>query len=100
MAHSDARGRMEIQDQKDTFHGFLMATVWTCGLIAQGVILLTLGFAIGAGWWAGLSAFVAVGVAVGLAFRLSGVYWATQVAMWVLLGLGGMIVPALSGLMS
>ncbi|MGE0740449.1 MAG: aa3-type cytochrome c oxidase subunit IV [Hyphomonadaceae bacterium] len=100
MAQSGAHGNMEIQDQKDTFHGFLMATIWGCGLIAQLVALLTLGMAIGAGWFAGLAAFVVIGIAVGLAFRLSGIYWATQVTLWVLLGLGGLIVPALSGMMS
>jgi hypothetical protein len=99
MAQSGAHGHMDIQDQKETFHGFLMATVWTCGHIAQLVALLTLAFAIGAGWWAGLAAFVVIGIAIGLVFKLSGVYWAAQVAQWVLLGLGGMIVPALSGMM-
>jgi hypothetical protein len=99
MAQGSAQGGMDIQDQKETFHGFLMATVWACGLIAQVVMLLTLAFAIGLGWWSGLAAFVAIGVAVGLVFRLSGVYWAVQVALWVLLGFGGLIVPALSGLM-
>lgn len=98
-SHSEARGHMDIQDQKETFHGFLTATVWTCGLIAQAVALLTLGFAIGAGWWSGFAAFVLIGVALGFAFRLSGIYWATQVALIILLGLGGLIVPALSGLM-
>lgn len=99
MAQSDARGHMDIQDQKDTFHGFLMATVWTSGLIAQGVMLATLAFAIGLGWWPGFVAFVVIGIAVGSAFKLSGVYWATQVALWVLLAIGGLIVPALSGMM-
>jgi hypothetical protein len=61
------------------------------------VALLKLGFAIGAGWWAGYVVFALIGVAVGMAFRLSGVYWAIQVALWLLLGLGGLIVPALSG---
>jgi hypothetical protein len=99
MAQSETRGHMDIQDQKETFHGFLMASVWTSGLIAQAVALLTLGFAIGLGWWAGLTVVVLLGVALGLAFRLSGVYWAVQIALWVILGLGGMIVPALSGMM-
>lgn len=97
MAQSGAHGNMDIQDQKATFHGFLMASVWTSGLIIQAVGLLTLAFAIGAGWWPGLAVFVAVGVALGLAFRLSGVYWAVQVALWVLLALGGLIVSALAG---
>ena len=100
MAHAGASGSMEIQDQRGTFHGFLVATVWTCTLIAQSVALLTLAFAIGNGWWAGLGVFVVIGILAGLVFRLGGAYWATQIAFWVLLGLGGAIVPALSGLMS
>lgn len=99
MAQTDARGGMNIQDQRETFDGFLTATVWTCVLIAQAVALLTLAFAIGAGWWAGMAAFVALAVAAGLVFKMSGVYWAVQIAMIVLLGLGGLIVPALAGLM-
>ncbi len=99
MAQASAHGNMEIGDQKGTFHGFLVATVWMCGHIAQLVALLTLAFAIGAGWWAGFAVYVVIGIVVGLVFRLSGVYWAAQVAQWVLLGLGGMIVPALAGLM-
>ena len=99
MAQSGARGHMEIQDQKDTFHGFLMATVWTSGLIAQSVMLMTLAFAIGLGWWPGFVAFVLIGIVIGSVFKLSGVYWATQVALWVLLAVGGLIVPALSGMM-
>jgi hypothetical protein len=98
MAQIGAHGNMDIQGQKSTFHGFLTATVWTCGHIAQVVALLTLAFAIGAGWWPGLVVFVLVGIAVGLTFRLSGVYWALQVAFWILLALGGLIVPALSGM--
>lgn len=97
MAQSGAHGNMDIQDQKSTFHGFMMATVWTCTLIAQMVGLLTLAFAIGAGWWAGFVVFVLIGVAAGLSFRLSGVFWAVQVALWVLLALGGLIIPALTG---
>ena len=99
MAQGGAHGDMDIRDQKETFHGFLSASVWTSGLIAQAVMLLTLSFAIGMGWWPGFFAFVAIGVAVGLIFKLPSVYWAVQVALWALLGLGGMIVPALAGVM-
>lgn len=97
MAHA-AQGNMDIQDQKETFHGFLMAVVWTCALIAQAVALLTLAFAIGAGWWPGLSALILIGLAIGLAFKMSSAYWAVQAATWVLLAIGGLIVPALSGM--
>lgn len=94
-----AHGNMDITDQKETFHAFLMASIWGSGLVIQSVALLTLAFAIGAGWWPGLVALVVIGIALGLAFRLSGVYWAVQIVIWVLLGIGGLIVPALSGVM-
>lgn len=100
MAQSEARGQMDIQDQKETFHAFLMGSVWTSGLVIQAVALLTLAFAIGLGWWAGLAAVVVIGVALGMAFNLSGVYWAVQIALWVILALGGMILPALNSMMS
>lgn len=100
MAQTGAHhGDMDIQDQKATFHGFLTGTVWTCGQIAMGIALATLAFAIGAGWWAGLFAFVAIGVALGLLFKMSSVWWATLIAETVLLGFGGLVVPALSGMM-
>jgi len=96
----DQHGTMDIRDQKETFHGFLIATVWTCGLLAQMVALLTLGFAIGAGFWAGFAVYVMIGIGVGMLFRLSGVYWAVQILTWVLLGVGGLIVPAIAGMAS
>lgn len=100
MAQTDgARGHMEIQDQKDTFQGFLATSVWGGTLVVQAIALLTLAFAIGTGWWAGWIAFVVIGIVAGFLFRLSSVYWAAQVAMWVLLGLGGLIVPALTSVM-
>ncbi len=97
MAQSGAHGNMDISDQKATFHGFLMASIWGGGLVVQAIALLTLAFAIGAGWWAGFVAFVLIGVAIGFSFRLSGVYWAVQVALWVVMVLGGLIIPALTG---
>lgn len=93
MAQSGAQGGMDIQDQRETFHGFLMASLWVGSLLAQWVALLTLSFAIGDGWWMGWLALVVIGVGVGIGFRMSGAYWAVQVAMWVLLGIGGLIVP-------
>jgi type IV secretory pathway VirB6-like protein len=98
-ASTQSTGGMDVQDQRSTFHGFLTTTVWTCTLIAQSVALATLAFAIGMGWWSGFMALVVIGAVAGLLFRMSGVYWAVQVAMWVLLTIGGLIVPALAGLM-
>jgi len=98
MAQASAQDTAELAAHQETFSGFLTATVWVCTHIAQAVMLLTLAFAIGAGWFAGLLAYVAIGVAAGLAFRMSGVYWAAQIAQWVLLGIGGVIVPLLASI--
>lgn len=100
MAQSgQSHGHMDIQGQRDTYSGFLSASLWCGGLVIQGIALLTLAFAIGSGWWAGLAAFVVIGAALGLLFRMSGVYWAVQIALWIVLAIGGVVVPALAGLM-
>jgi hypothetical protein len=93
MAQASAQGGMDIADQRETFHGFLTGALWVGSHIAQWVMLLVLAFAIGDGWWMGWLAFVVIGIGVGIGFRMSGAYWAAQVAQWVLLGIGGLIVP-------
>ncbi len=98
MAQSGARGHMDVQDQRETFAGFLHATLWTCALLAQGIALSTVAFAMGYGWWSGMLAFVGVGIAVALLFRMPGVFWAVQIALWVVLAIGGTIVGAVSGM--
>lgn len=101
MAQSSApTGQMEIQDQRDTFHGFLVGTLWTCALIAQVVALGTVAFAMGYGWWSGMLAFVAIGVAVALLFRMSGAFWAVQIGLWVLMAIGGAIATGVAGMTS
>jgi hypothetical protein len=100
MAQGGARGHMDIQDQRNTFHGFIATSLWGGIALAQLVALLVLAFATGNGWWAGLSTLVAIGVAAGLFFRMSVTYWAIQIVLWVLLAIGGMVVPALAGMMA
>jgi hypothetical protein len=99
-AHGDHhdRGHMEITDQKETFHGFLVATVWGCALVAMSVALFTLAFAMNLGWFAGLGAYLAIGVATGVLFKQGGAWWAMLIASTVLLGIGGAVVSLFSGL--
>ena len=99
MAQTGAHhGDMDIRDQKDTFHGFLVASLWMCIHLAQMIAFLTLAFAIGAGFWAGFAAYLVIGIAAGVLFRMSGVFWAVQIVTYILLGLGGIIVPAIAGM--
>lgn len=98
-ATHDANGGMDITDQRQTFRGFLVASLWGGTLIVQTVALLTVGFAIGMGWWGGVIAFVVIGAVVGLLFKMSSTWWAMQVAFFVLMAIGGVVIPALAGLM-
>jgi hypothetical protein len=93
-----SQGGMDIADQKATFSGFLATSLWGSTLIAQTVALSTLAFAINDGWWAGLAAWVAIGVAVGLFFRMSGAWWATLIASTIILGVGGVVVTGVAAL--
>lgn len=99
MAQPSAQGHMDIQDQRETFHGFLVTSLWGGALIAQGIALATVAFAMGYGWWSGMLAFVLIGVAVALLFRMSGAFWAVQIGLWVLMAIGGAIVGGVAGMM-
>lgn len=98
MAQTTTQGGMNIDDQQETFHGFLVASLWIGSLVAQWVALLVLAFAINDGWWAGWMAFVVIGIGIGIGFQMKGAYWAVQVAQWVLLGIGGLIVPGIASM--
>lgn len=88
---SAARGDMDIQDQKDTFRHFVALSLWGTLLVIMAVALLTVAFAMGLGWFAGLSAYVAIGVGAGLAIRMSGAWWVTVIGSAILLAGGGLI---------
>jgi len=99
-AHGDHydRGHMEIADQKETFDGFMVATIWGCALIAMSVALFVIAFAMNLGWFAGMGAYVVIGAGSGLLFKQGGAWWATLIASTVLLVLGGALVSLFTGL--
>jgi len=92
-------GEMPIPDQKATFHGFLVATIWGGALIAMWVALLTFAFAMQLGWWAGMAGYVVIGALAGVIFKMPGVWWALLIATTIILGLGGIVVPLIAGMM-
>lgn len=100
MAHAvdqaahDAGGSMDITEQVNTFQGFLKAALWMCTFVAMSVSLLVVAFAIGAGWFAGLGAFAAVGIGAGLFLRMPTAFWIAIGAITAALAVGGAIVLA------
>lgn len=94
-AHTGSDGRMDLSEHRATFSMFIKATEWGTILIVAGVALLTVAFAMGLGWFAGLLAFAAVTIGAGLLMRMSVAWWATIAATLVLLGIGGAVVGLL-----
>ncbi|GIK50896.1 MAG: hypothetical protein KJZ75_16980 [Hyphomonadaceae bacterium] len=78
----------------ETFRRFLAGVLLVTTQFLQAVALLTVAFAIGAGWWAGLALFILIGAAVGLAFRRSAIFWSLEAVETVALILGGLIAGA------
>jgi len=91
-AHAGSpRGGMDIQDQKETFHHFVVSCLLGTLSVIMIVALLTAAFAMGFGWFAGVAAFAAIGVAAGLLMRMSGSWWVLVIGTTLLLGAGGLI---------
>ncbi len=84
--HDYRRGEMDIRDQKATWDGFMVASVWG-GL---GLVLIlghaTLSLAIGLPWAVSLGLVALVGVGAGLFMNLGG-RWLATVAVLVVVAL-------------
>ena len=92
-AHAAAdHGHMDVHEQKDTFGHFVTFALWCTLHIVMAVALLTVAFAVGAGWLAGVAAFFVIGAGAGAALRLNGAWWAAIIVQTILLAIGGVIV--------
>jgi hypothetical protein len=97
-AHGQAasHGQMEIGGQRALFQGFLKVVEWSCVLLAMLLALLVGAFAIGLGWWAGLAAWVVIGLAAGFLLKMGSAWWATLIASSLVLGVGGALAFGIS----
>jgi hypothetical protein len=98
-AQSDHNGGMDIADQKTTFSGFMVATVWGSSLIVMAVAGLVAAFALGGGWFNGVAVYAVLGVLAGLVFRKGGAWWASLAATVIVFLIGGGIVAGAGALM-
>lgn len=97
MATSDYHhGEMDISDQKATWDGFIVGSVWGGLLIILAVGYATLALAIGMNWMIALGLMAILGIVSGLLLNLGGRWMATVVLMIVL----ALIVQGFIGLFS
>lgn len=97
MSHQDVTfgESAETGDKEVAFSHFLTGLLIVTTHIAQAVALLTVAFAVRAGWWPGWISFVAIGAAIGIAFHQRSYCWSIQIIEWIALGIGGAIVGLL-----
>ena len=83
--HSDyQRGTMKVDAQSDTFSGFMSGTVYGGSALALIVLMPTLVFAVGMGWFPALMATVVLGFVLGVALKLKGAWYVSVVAAAIL----------------
>ncbi|WP_027836923.1 aa3-type cytochrome c oxidase subunit IV [Hyphomonas sp.] len=91
------RGEMDITDQKATWDGFIIGSIWGSLLVILTVGYATLAIAIGMNWMVSLGLMAIFGVVAGLVMNLGGRWMATVVLM-VILALVVQLFIALFGL--
>ena len=89
---------MDITDQRQTFSGFMAVTVWSSLLIVMAVAGLTVAFAIGAGWLAGVGVYAVIGILGGLVLRMKSVWWGILIVSTIALAIGGGVVSGILAL--
>lgn len=78
------RGEMDIHDQKATWNGFIVGSVWGSLIIILTVGYATLAIALGLNWMVSLGLMAIVGFGAGLLMNLGGRWMATVVVMIIL----------------
>jgi len=92
--HSDyVRGTMGVE----TFGGFMGTTVYGGAALALIVIFPTLVFGVHMGWFAALITTLIIGVVLGLALKLKGVWYAGMFASAVPFAICSAIIAAIHG---
>ena len=91
------RGEMDITDQKATWDGFIIGSIWGSLLVILTVGYATLAIASGMNWMVSLGLMAIFGVVAGLVMNLGGRWMATVVLM-VILALVVQLFIALFGL--
>lgn len=91
------RGEMEIEEQSDTFSGFMRVSVWSSLLIIISVLFFSLVFAAGAPWLPSLIGSIAVGAIGGFFLGMKGAWYGSLFGLTVLGLVVGGVVSLLAG---
>lgn len=91
------RGEMNVKAQSGTFGGFMGLTKYGGALVALIVIMPTLVFAVGMGWFSSLIITLIIGFAIGLALKLKAIWYVVLVGLAVFVGIVSFLLTLLAG---
>lgn len=91
------RGEMDVKAQTGAFGGFMGLTKYGSAAVALVVLMPTLVFAAGLGWFTSLIATIALGIVIGIALKFKGVYYVSLIGTSVFVALACVLLSALAG---
>lgn len=91
------RGEMDVKAQTGAFGGFMGLTKYGGAAVALVVLMPTLIFAAGLGWFTSLVATIALGVVIGIALKFKGLYYVSLIGVSIFVALVCMALSALAG---
>lgn len=91
------RGEMNVKAQSGTFGGFMGLTKYGGTLVALIVLMPTLVFAVGMGWFSALIVSLIVGFVIGLALKFKAIWYVILVATAVFVGVVSFLLSLLAG---
>ncbi len=91
------RGEMNVKAQSGTFGGFMGMTKYGGALVALIVLMPTLVFAVGMGWFSALIVSLIVGFAIGVALKFKAMWYVVLVGTAIFVAIISFLLSLLAG---
>lgn len=91
------RGEMNVKAQSGTFGGFMGLTKYGGALVALIVLMPTLVFAVGMGWFSALIVSLIVGFVIGVALKFKAMWYVVLVGTAIFVGIISFLLSLLAG---
>ncbi|WP_416879288.1 aa3-type cytochrome c oxidase subunit IV [Litorimonas sp.] len=91
------RGEMNVKAQSGTFGGFMGLTKYGGALVALIVLMPTLVFAVGMGWFSALIVSLIVGFVIGVVLKFKAIWYVVLVGTAIFVGIISFLLSLLAG---
>lgn len=90
-------GEMDVKSQSGTFGGFMGVTKYGGALLALIILMPTLVFAVGMGWFSALIISLIVGFVIGFALKFKALWYVTLIGTAIFVGIVSFLLSLLAG---